>query len=63
MSKDGNLTELTKQHNTQLEYYKKKNKEPDEKTKSQSARIIELESQLEMAKNQLEKAKRNLAAG
>jgi chromosome segregation ATPase len=63
MSKDGNLTELTKQHNTQLEYYKKMNKELDEKTKSQSARIIELESQLEMAKNQLEKAKRNLAAG
>jgi hypothetical protein len=26
-SKDVNLTELTKQHNTQLDYYKKLNKE------------------------------------
>lgn len=33
----------------------------EDKTKQQSSRIIELESQLEMTKNQLEKLKRNLA--
>lgn len=52
---------MTKQHNTQVDYYKKLNKEMEDKTKQQSSRIIELESQLEMTKNQLEKLKRNLA--
>ena len=34
----------------------------EDKNKQHSSRIIELESQLEMTKNQLEKAKRNLAS-
>jgi len=53
---------LNKQHASQIEYLKRVNKELEEKSKQNLARIIELESQLEMTKNQLEKSKRNLSS-
>jgi len=50
---------LNKQYQDQLEYYKRINRELDEKNKSLSNKIIEVDGQLDISKGQQDKLRRN----
>jgi len=50
---------LNKQYQDQLEYYKRINLELDEKNKSLSNKIIEVDGQLDISKGQQDKLRRN----
>ena len=47
------------QFHDQVEYYKRANRELDDRTKTYSNKIIEMEGQMDIVKNQSEKVRRN----
>ena len=47
------------QFHDQVEYYKRVNRELDDRTKTYSNKIIEMEGQMDIVKNQSEKVRRN----
>ena len=53
-----NIAELTKQNQEQVDYYKKIFRDSDDKLKASQTKNVELESQLEQRKNEIEKLKR-----
>ncbi len=57
--KDINIQEINFQYNDQIEYYKRINREVDERAKTYSNKIIELEGQMDIVKSHSEKVRRN----
>ena len=51
---------MAKQSIDQMEHYKRANRELDDKLKSSSNKIVEVEGQLDLSRSQLDKHKRNL---
>lgn len=58
-NKDSSISDISRQFQDQLQYYKRINRDQDEKIKSMSNKMMEIEGQLDLSRGQQDKIRRN----
>ena len=58
-NKDSSISDISRQFQDQLQYYKRINRDQDEKIKNMSNKMMEIEGQLDLSRGQQDKIRRN----